>query len=266
MPFAQDVILPDGSTYTIKRLLSPGDDNFKTFKSDKAGLGISTYSLSLAPAASSGYNVCASASAGCIKGCLFTSGFGDVYPRKVLPARIAKTILYKQKPGTFIDRLLTEIGWAKKLAAKKGNKLYVRLNVFSDIMWEREAPIIFENFPDVQFYDYTAHYLRMIRYINHDTFPANYHLTFSRKENNWEKCETVLYNGGNVAVPFHVTRTKPLPRYWNGFKVLDGDLTDLRPLDLQNGYIVGLRAKGKARKDYTSGFIVNLRSFNKIGG
>jgi hypothetical protein len=277
MPFAYSVKMNDGSTYTVKRLLSAGDDNFKTNKSDLAGRGISTYSLSLAPASTSGFNVCASASPGCISGCIFTSGNAMLFPRTILPARIAKTILYKTKPSIFMDRLITEIKWAERLTSRKGNRLYVRLNVFSDIMWERETDII-ERFPNVQFYDYTAHYVRMFKYLisrkdkDYTLFPANYHLTFSRKENNWTKCEEILIKGGNVAVPFHIKgnsgrqKAQPLPRYWNGFKVLDGDLTDLRPLDPQNGYIIGLRAKGKARKDHTSGFIVMPSAPIQIGG
>jgi hypothetical protein len=38
------------------------------------------------------------------------------------------------------------------------------------------------------------------------------------------------------------------------FKVIDGDVNDLRPLD-ETGVIVGLKAKGDAKKD-TSGFVI----------
>jgi hypothetical protein len=46
-----------------------------------------------------------------------------------------------------------------------------------------------------------------------------------------------------------------LPDLWYGYEVVDGDSTDLRFLDPKGGYVIGLRAKGKARKD-TSGFVV----------
>ena len=56
--------------------------------------------------------------------------------------------------------------------------------------------------------------------------------------------------GMNVAVVFK----KELPDTYFGKKVINGDDTDLRFLDEKN-VIVGLKAKGKAKKD-TSGFVV----------
>jgi hypothetical protein len=270
MPFRYDVPMLDGSTYKVTRLLAKGDDNLKTFKSDKAEVGVETVSLSLSPAFTSGFNLCTSSSPGCVQDCIHTAGNAMIFPEMIHKARIAKARFFKLDKQAFINRLTTELSWALRRATRRDNKLFVRLNIFSDVMWEREHPAIFSQFPNVQFYDYTAHYLRYLRYLDSrrglGTFPRNYHLTFSRKENNWQKCEEILYKAGNVAVPFAVTRTKPLPRYWNGFKVLDGDLTDLRPLDPQNGYVIGLRAKGRGRLDKTSGFIVDLRSANTTGG
>jgi len=46
-----------------------------------------------------------------------------------------------------------------------------------------------------------------------------------------------------------------LPKTFNTKEVINGDLTDLRFLDPVN-VIVGLKAKGKAKKDY-SGFVIN---------
>ena len=45
-----------------------------------------------------------------------------------------------------------------------------------------------------------------------------------------------------------------LPETWHGFTVIDGDDDDLRYLDM-GGVVIGLKAKGKAKKD-TSGFVV----------
>ena len=81
-------------------------------------------------------------------------------------------------------------------------------------------------------------------------FPSNYHLTFSRSENNDKKCEMVLLMGGNVAVVFR----NQLPKTWKGFEVVNGDETDLRFLD-KKGVVVGLIEKGMAKKDAT-GFVV----------
>ena len=65
--------------------------------------------------------------------------------------------------------------------------------------------------------------------------------------------------GGNVAVVF---RNK-LPATYKGFKVIDGDLHDLRFLDQKN-VVVGLKEKltlnkhGKLDRD-NSGFVVDLK-------
>ena len=53
----------------------------------------------------------------------------------------------------------------------------------------------------------------------------------------------------NVAAVFH-----EVPETYLGRKVINGDETDLRFLD-PKGVIVGLKAKGKAKKDKT-GFVV----------
>jgi hypothetical protein len=53
----------------------------------------------------------------------------------------------------------------------------------------------------------------------------------------------------NIAAVF-----KTVPATYMGLPVIDGDETDLRFLD-PKGVIVGLKAKGKAKKD-TSGFVI----------
>jgi 3-hydroxyacyl-CoA dehydrogenase len=47
-----------------------------------------------------------------------------------------------------------------------------------------------------------------------------------------------------------------MPSIFKGMKVIDGDKTDMRFLDKSNR-VIGLKAKGKARKD-TSGFVINV--------
>jgi hypothetical protein len=57
-----------------------------------------------------------------------------------------------------------------------------------------------------------------------------------------------------------------LPETFEGFKVIDGDISDLRPLD-EKPCVVGLRVKGPAAKaDFKSGFIINPRELVSIGG
>jgi len=90
----------------------------------------------------------------------------------------------------------------------------------------------------------------MIQFLRGE-LPENYHLTFSRKENNQAKVELVSSMGGNVAVVFN-----KLPQTYLGKPVVDGDKSDLRFLD-PKGVIVGLLAKGKGKQDKT-GFVVQV--------
>ena len=245
------VQMDDGSTYIVRKLLSKGDSNVKLSKSDKSGKGYLTYGLSLSPAATSGHNVCPNATPGCKAGCLYYAGLASVFP-KVNVGRIAKTKLFFQNRQAFKEMLLADLLSAKKRAAKLGKQLAVRLNVLSDIAWEKIFPEIFTLFHDVQFYDYTKVPLRAYKF-NKGDFPKNYHLTFSRSEVNADEILHFAQVNSivNIAVVFD---KKLLPKFYLGRDVVSGDETDLRFLD-KSGIIVGLYAKGKARKD-TSGFVV----------
>ena len=56
----------------------------------------------------------------------------------------------------------------------------------------------------------------------------------------------------NIAAVFN----GDLPDTWLDLEVIDGDIHDLRFLD-PSPVIVGLKAKGRAKKD-TSGFVLNV--------
>jgi hypothetical protein len=104
--------------------------------------------------------------------------------------------------------------------------------------------------PNVIFYDYTKNPKKAgIR-----TLPTGhkYVVTFSHseKEDSLVNTLNVLNSGGIAAVVFN-----KLPNTWNGFKVVDGDASDDLMLDLPQSTVIGLKAKGKAKKD-TSGFVV----------
>jgi hypothetical protein len=107
-----------------------------------------------------------------------------------------------------------------------------------------------EEFPNVNFYDYTKGFTRMMAWLN-GKMPDNYHLTFSRsEETSDDRIKKILSLGGNVAVVFRGS----LPKTYLGFPVVDGDENDLRFKD-KKGVIVGLVEKGLAKKDET-GFVV----------
>jgi len=202
-----------------------------------------TYIIYLAPAKESGYNVCKHSTPECRLGCLNTSGRNklEVWAglNRIRNARKIKTKLFFENKDFFMQWMIEEIISSKKKAEREGYYFSVRLNGTSDIEWESEkleGKTIFEIFPDVQFYDYTKNIARF------DNLPKNYHLTFSYTGKNTEKCIELLKAKKNVAVIFNTPKKEELPKKWNGFKVINGDLTDYRPND-GKGVIVGLRWK-----------------------
>ena len=226
------------------KLLTLG--NTKTVKGE--AMGFQTYIMHLAPSTLSGYNTCPMASEGCASACLNTAGRGRF--TAIQEARIRKTRWFFEDRETFMAQLVKDIEAAIRKAKREGFTPVFRLNGTSDIRWENYQVVrdgiayanIMNAFPQVQFYDYT-------KLPNRHSISANYHLTFSRSESN----EHLIPQGMNVAVVFD-----SLPDVWMGRKVIDGTETDLRFLDEQN-VVVGLLAKGKAKKD-TSGFTILRRA------
>lgn len=213
-------------------------------------LGYLTNILHLAPYKLSGRNVCPMATAGCAAACLNTAGRGGIIKKgettnHIQIARLARTDFFFEGREGFMRTLVKEITNAIKLAKKHGLTPVFRLNGTSDIRWETISvggfANIMEMFPTVQFYDYT-------KIANRRDIPANYHLTFSLAESNMADAMTALGFGMNVAAVF-----RSVPDTFLGVSVIDGDATDLRFLDAK-GMIVGLKAKGKAKKD-TTGFV-----------
>jgi len=144
---------------------------------------------------------------------------------------------------------------AIKQSAKKNLIPVFRLNGTSDLAWEKYEVVrkgvvyknIFAAFPEVQFYDYTKILGRKVKDI------PNYHLTFSAADGNDLDVLRAIAEGLNVATVFGLKKTEAMPESYNGRPVFNGDDSDLRFLD-PKGVVVGLYAKGKAKKD-TSGFV-----------
>jgi hypothetical protein len=157
-------------------------------------------------------------------------------------------MMFFEDRDKFMGMLVDDIEAAIKKSKRNGMTPCFRLNLTSDLMWEKYGVI--EMFGDQIFYDYTKHFSRMLRFIN-GGFPTNYHLTFSRSECNDGDVARVLAAGGNVAAVFGST----LPERWMGKPVISGDETDLRFLD-PSKVIVGLTTKGKAKHD-TTGFVIH---------
>lgn len=230
--------------YTKAKKLLNIDNNAKTVKGQNKGY--MTAILYLAPSTQSGFNVCAMASEGCKKACLYTAGHGAF--NNVQQGRINKTRWFIQERNTFMDQLKKEITNHIKNATRKGFIPCIRLNGTSDISWETTG--IFEEFPNVQFYDYTKIYKRALKFVN-GQYPSNYHLTYSLNEDNYKEAFDILLKGGNISAVFR----NELPETYKGYRVINADETDLRFTD-DNNIIAGLMAKGKAKKDY-SGFVLD---------
>ena len=231
----------------VKFLLSKGSTNAKTAKNE-----IETYILYLAPADTVvGFNLCPFASDGCKKSCLYIAGRGAF--SNVQLSRINKTKFWAYDREKFYIQLTNEILNIAHKAQKQGKKIAIRLNGTSDIphleLIQRYTGINFlsSTYKHLYFYDYTKSPLQARKYAG-----TNYKLTFSRSESNEATALQLLKEGINVAVVF-----TELPEYWNGYKVINGDLTDLRYFD-PAGVVVGLKAKGPAKKD-KSGFVINTK-------
>lgn len=246
-------------------------------KTDKSK--VQTYILHLAPAETSGVNVCPGAGS-CRKICLHFAG-NPVYMNNKQAARIRRTLAYAESPKLFTRLIVCAI--LSKLAKHSGEPIAIRLNGTSDIQWEnldfnvtpefatfcrikwgKELPVgtrnIFELFNivgGVTFYDYTK-----IRRNWAECRRLGYHLTFSfdgwENSANVKLCREALRHGVNVAAAFNLKRGQDLPHYVDCsrfnflptdemtgrvFAVVDGDLTDFRPDDGYNGQIIGLRFK-----------------------
>jgi hypothetical protein len=219
----------------------------KIMKTNKE-LEIDTYVMYLAPANLSGHNVCAMATKECITGCLNTSGRAkmDKSYAAMMNARINKTKFFYDQRENFNSILFHEVKLAANRTANKGKDFAVRLNGTSDlnpILFKQAGKNILETYPDVQFYDYT----KILNRIEVAKKYKNYDLTFSFTGYNWNDCLIALENNVRVAVIFDIKAGKPLPETFNGFKVIDGDKYDYRPLDEKN-VIVGLRWKSIRNK------------------
>ena len=217
-------------------------------------LGYLSFILHLAPSTLSGHNTCPKATPGCISACLNTAGRGGMFKKgentnMIQKARVRKTIYFYEDREQFMFDLVKDIRKGIKMAAKLGLTPVFRLNGTSDISWEKyvaeDDKNIFEMFPTVQFYDYTKVLGRKVTGI------ANYFLIFSKADGNDVDVAKAMAQGMNVAAVFD-----KVPETYAGVEVIDADEHDLRFLD-KKGVVAGLKAKGRAKKDY-SGFVIRL--------
>ena len=214
-------------------------------------LGYLSFILHLAPADLSGRETCPKRTAGCTAACLNTAGRGGMFKKgettnMIQKARIRKTNEFFNNREQFMFDLYHDIIRARKFAEKQGLIPVFRLNGTSDLSWEKyevgtTGMNLFQLFPTVQFYDYTKVLGRKV-----SQYP-NYHLTFSKADgNDSDVAEALLQGMSVVAVYDEIPEGVP-----------SADETDLRFLD-PKGIMLGLKAKGRAKKDY-SGFVIRIK-------
>jgi hypothetical protein len=238
-------------------------DDGKAVKAQKNARGWLNAINYMAPAATAGVgNLCPHASAGCKALCLGAwSGQAGMRlegeDNSVTLSRKAKARYFMEERQAFLREMEIHIGRARARAKAEGRRLCVRLNGSTDIAFENAkvgGAWIMDSFGDVQFVDYTKSFARMMSFCDGKA-PRNYHLTFSRSEDNESDCVAVLKAGGNVAVVSSMAR----PKAWRGFRTIDGDRHDLRHLDGDRSVVVWLSPKGNKAKRDTSGFVLRAR-------
>ena len=195
--------------------------------------------------------LCPAATQGCLNACLKSAG--RMAMSNAVTARQKRTELWHKNKRFFLDKLRSELTALQRRAKKKGFKAVARLNGTSDIDWSEYG--LFDEFPDIQFYDYTK---RPDVAIRSKAF-NNYHITFSRsgRANESIALRLLKEHGINIAAVFDGTP----PSTYLGQPVVDGDKSDFRFLDTPRS-IVGLKAKGKARGPggKGDGFVVRVAS------
>jgi GNAT superfamily N-acetyltransferase len=236
------------------------EQNEKTQKGETKGY--LTGIMHLMPSDLSGAgNVCPYASPECRAHCLNTAGAWANAPA-VQNSRRMKTELYFKDREQFMKDMRRSVAALVRKAEREDLIPAIRINGTSDL--PHIAQTMAKEFPQVQFYDYTKIPQPWKRQME------NYHITFSRSEINEKEAMASLEHGVNVAVVFELAKGAPLPEKWKGFQVIDGDVHDLRFLDKQEGegpFIVGLRAKGKARgkgKGSDTGFVQKVQPLTQI--
>lgn len=201
------------------------------------------------------FTLCAAATRECMTTCLVHTGRNELVSkeeavsfgisRQLVPkARLTESLL--RDPVAFMRLLRESIKKHEAYCANKGILGFVRPNIFSDILWERVYPELFEGWSSIRFYDYTK--------IPDRQPPANYDLTysFSGGKGSVEAFRRQVARGQKSAVVFLFGSSKLGEKKrksvlrdltLDGHPVVDGDCHDLRPLDPEGTRIVGLQYK-----------------------
>lgn len=247
-----------------------------------SGRGWIIKGLAMAPADVGGREACTWRSAGCTRACngLFSGGNNMPNTRR---AMIERKIFFFERRPEFLAQLREELRAFERSATRAGLRPAVRANVSTDIVWERIAPELFEEFPGISWYDYTKASFR-----HRPELPNNYALSHSVSElSNYSDIIEAIDNGRNIVVAFnsayvwgkYINAKGYLPKQLRivdreGYRptvVIDcvnGDRHDLRlPIADGRGRCVALRGKGGRKvvaQGVADGFIVDFPGGNKL--
>jgi hypothetical protein len=190
-------------------------------------------------------DVCPGATEGCAAVCL--SDAGRQGQSASVRAQVNRLLSFTHKRKAYLTVVAIAIAKLHAEAAEKGARTGVRLNILSDVSWERipievdpylakylnlvlpkrtrrikagTYPNFMAMFPKIQFYDYTKIGGRMQAFLD-GRFPPNYFLTWSLAEtraNRRKAMQVLRHPKGVVAVAFAVPSerkggpTRPLPK------------------------------------------------------
>ena len=177
-------------------------------------------------------NLCVGSTRGCRAVCLTHSGRLGLSASQ--RAAFVRSIMWQQHRPQFQAILEHEI---RKFVTSCADQPVVRVYGTHDGNIDDDLPGLTDTFPEVIFNDYTK-IDQPVGWVRDNVYRCK-----SATENT-TRDEFLDYasNGWNHAVPFDLGRHDPLPEFFHGIPVVDGDHDDLRFLD-PDGVIVGLRYK-----------------------
>lgn len=194
-----------------------------------------------------GLGLCVGSNRACRETCLVYSGRNPVADKDG-KAKLVRTEALLLEPEAWVRMWVAAIEKHVRKAWRQDSIPFIRPNVLSDIPWELVCPEIFDYFErreldgrmrktGLRFYDYTKVPKRDVKHLNYD-------LTFSFSGDNEAWCLGELKRGHRVAVVYWLRDPKDAVtrKRWNGYRVIDGDRHDMRPLD-PDDVVVGLTYK-----------------------
>ena len=229
-------------TYNVNNLLDRFGANTKLKKSSKGIYNVA--GLSLMPS----LKFCPmSLIAQCFEECLKSAGRGKF--NNVVKARNNKSNFYNNDKDLFIELLIHELKLHVINCKKNNVKPSARLNVLSDIPYEKTD--IFNMFKEIYFYDYTKRANRLETCNKIDNYKLMF--SYSGAEGYQKQVNQAIQFENPIAVVFK----NDFPKTFLNRPVFNGDLSDIDNSTRDN-HIIALKAKGSLARNSFNDFVVNL--------